>query len=51
VVLRVEASPTELRGAIESVLDEPTYRAAAQRFGAEYDPTASVAIEEVEALG
>ena len=50
VVVPVDASPADLRDAIESVLGDSRYRAAAQRFAAEYDPTASVALRELEAL-
>ena len=51
LVLPVDASPSELATAITSVLDEPQFRAAAQPFAGEYDATASVAIDELEALG
>ena len=51
VALPVDASPGELATAITSVLDEPRFRAAAQPFAAEYDPTSSVALDELEALG
>jgi len=50
VVLPVDASPADLRDALGSVLEDATYRTSAQRFAAEYDPTASVAIGELEAL-
>ena len=50
VVLPVAASPSELRDALESVLEEPQYRAAARRFVGEYDPTAAIAVHELESL-
>ena len=50
VVVPVDASPADLRDALGSVLEQPTYRTSARRFAAEYDPAASVAISELEAL-
>ena len=50
VSLAPDAPVGDLRRAIESVLDESSYRAAAQRFADEYDPTASVALDELERL-
>ena len=50
VALSADASSTELRSALARVLEDQRYRAAAERFAAEYDPTASVAIAELEAL-
>jgi len=50
IALDASASADEIRRAISLVLDDPTYRAGAQRFAAEYDPTASVALAELEAL-
>lgn len=48
IALDPGASAEEIRRAIASVLDDPSYRTAAQRFAAEYDPTASVALSELE---
>ena len=50
VALPVDASPSDLRDVLGSVLEDPAYRASAQRFASEYDPTASIAIRELEAL-
>jgi len=51
VALPVGVSPADLRDAITSVLEDPTYRTSSQRFAADYDPTASVALRELEMLG
>lgn len=50
IALAVDASPSDVRGALEAVLAEPSYRRAAQRFAAQYDPTASTAIAALESI-
>ena len=48
VALAPDATVDDLRRAIESVLDDSSFRAAARRFAGQYDPTASVALDELE---
>jgi MGT family glycosyltransferase len=50
IALPVDAPPSEMRGALEAVLEEPSYRTAAQRFAEQYDPTASAAIAALESI-
>ena len=50
VGIRPETTTDAIGEAIGLVLDAPSYREAAQRFAAQYDPTASVAIEAILAL-
>lgn len=49
--LAVEASAEAYRDAIGRVLNDDRYRAVAARLAAEYDPSAELAIGELEALG
>ena len=50
VTLSTDASVTEIRGAVERILSDPSFAAAARPFRDEYDPTAQSGIDELEAL-
>ncbi|MEY2454231.1 MAG: hypothetical protein QOD92_3805 [Acidimicrobiaceae bacterium] len=50
VALPTDAPPSAIRTAIEQVLADPTYAAAAQQFAADYDPTAQGAVDALESL-
>ena len=51
IALPTDATSAQIRDAIERVLAEPAYAESAHRFAAEYDPTALLAIDELESLG
>jgi MGT family glycosyltransferase len=50
VVVPPDASAAQLRAAVERVLADQSYAEAARRFVTLYDPTARLAIDELESL-
>ena len=50
VTISADASTTEIRDAIDRILSEPSFAEAARPFREVYDPTAQLAVEELERL-
>jgi UDP:flavonoid glycosyltransferase YjiC (YdhE family) len=48
--LSPDAAASEIRTAIERVLEEPAYRTATEPFVKQYDPSAQAAIANLESL-